>query len=151
MKIHDWRKVIEYFLEKEYYAYLWDYVTALRSGDNAHDIWKSMITCLIRGEGLNSIAWDISSGKECLRLYDDDAIRFRLVESSKKIPIHYFHHSRKGIIALAFYYRERLGNEEVSDLLLKLSEKVTGGRKEIPDTVRKVINILFEDNSKNGK
>ena len=64
MKIHKWRNVIEYFFDiNRDLDFLWDYVTALRGDDNECNVWKYMVTCLIRGRGLNGIAFDIGNCK----------------------------------------------------------------------------------------
>ena len=55
MKIHTWKEVIRYFLEENDNRNLWNYVTALRSGDTVHDTWKFLITCIIRGEDLDGM------------------------------------------------------------------------------------------------
>jgi len=149
MKIHKWEEVIKYFLDKHYNSYLWNYVTALRSGDDTHDVWKFMITTMIRGEGLDSIAWDISWSKDCLREYEDETISYKMSNNFKMTPSHYISHSQRGLESLAIYYRDVIKNDNVADLLKQLSSKIADDRIEIPKIVRRIINILYENNSKN--
>ena len=150
MKIHNWKEVIEYFLETKNDEYLWNYVTALRSGDDVHDMWKLMVTSLIRGEGLNDMAWGVSWTKDCLRNYDDEYIKRKLTNPSMKLPSHYVSHIQRGLESLAVYYRDVIKNYIIYSLLKLLSEEMVMNRKEIPKNVRHIINILYED-SKNGK
>lgn len=148
MKIHNWEDVIKYFFEKGYRIYSWDYITALRSGDNLHDTWKFLITCLIRGDGLDGIAWDISWTKDYLHDYTDDQIKHKLKEVSKDISQHYIGHNRRGLEVLATYYRDAIKNNHVADLLIELSTKIAmeKDRPEMPKIVRQIVNLLYNTN-----
>lgn len=145
MKIHDWKDVIEHFLENGSNDYLWNYITALRSGDDVHDMWKFMVTCIIRGEGLNGMAWDISWTKDCLRNYEDEYIQHKLSNNFKRIPSHCVGHNQRGLESLSVYYKNVIKNEDVANLLNTLSTKLFLEREQIPKIVRKIINLLYED------
>ena len=146
MKIHSWEEVIRYFLDKGYKSYLWDYVTALRSGDDVDDIWKIMITCLIRGEGLNGMAWDISWCKDYLDDHEsDDCIEEKLNETFKDISSHYINHSQRGFDSLSIYYRDVIKNKSIAISLKELSRKMKEDRKEIPKIVSSILNILYKN------
>lgn len=152
MKIHDWKEVIEYFSRAGYEEELWDYATALRScdGKEFESAWKMLITCLIRGKCES--AFDITNTFWEMRFHYNEDISKKL--NNCDMPSHWVGHSIAGLNSLSIYYRNALNNKVISSLLSKLKFDLLGINKnieDIPITVEKIINLLYEDNSKNGK
>ena len=151
MKIHNWEEVIEYFLKTKDEEHLWDYVTALRSCDECSNyMWKYMITSLIRGDG--TMSSNINDTKMILNTQTDEVIHNRL--NRGKFSSHWRIHSIYGFVSLAFYYENALNSKKISDLIIKLKcdlDGINGNIEHIPFRVRKIINILFEKYSDNGK
>lgn len=149
MKIHKWKDVIEYFEETKNDHCLWNYVTALRGcdKDNTFDTWKYLITCLIRGKCKR--AFDIEKTKNVLDSTNDSDL-VNLLE--KNVSFHWLSHSNDGLVSLGKFYEESMGNQLIHDLLFKLGESLIRpkNRLNIIIKMREIINILYEDDLKNG-
>lgn len=146
MKIHTWKEVIRYFLEQDDNRHLWDYVSALRSGDGVHDTWKFLITSLIRGKDLDGMGWDIDTTKDFFKTYDDVYIQNRLDMTRETIPWHYFIHSRMGLSSLATYYKDVRDDIVIYNLLLRLESKLSNNDFEgLSSLVRQILNILYKN------
>lgn len=105
--IHRWQRVIKDFqgMEGGGERNLWRYITALRGPDkdDSGDIFKDVVTCLIRGEcheamGLNTVdLTGLTHKKFSTRL---DAV-----------PYHTKQHALEGLTALQFWYQKFEPNE----------------------------------------
>lgn len=146
MKIHSWKEVIRYFLNHDDDRLLWDYATALRSGDGVPDTWKFMITCLIRGEDVKGFGWDIATAKDFLKCHSDDYIERKMNASYLTVPSHFFIHSHIGLYSLAVYYKEALNNDKICDLLLIFKSKlISNDFSGTCSLARKIIEELLKD------
>lgn len=146
MKIHSWKEIIKYFLEQDDTRHLWDYVTALRSGDGVHDAWKFLITCLIRGKDLDGMGWDIDIAKDFFKTYDDAYIQHKLNITREMIPWHFLIHSRMGLSGLATYYKDVRDDKVIYNLLLRLESKISNNDFEgLSSLVRQILDILYKN------
>ena len=146
MKVHSWKEIIRYFLEQNDYRNLWDYVTALRGGDGIHDIWKSLITCIIRGKDLNKMGWDVTTTKDLLKCYDNKYIIHKLNVTFGTIPSHFIIHGQMGLSSLAVYYRDAMNNRDMFRLLLTFESKLAENDLEgIPSLVRQILKTLYKN------
>lgn len=146
MEIHSWKEVIRYFLEQNDTRHLWDYVTALRSGDGVHDTWKFLITCLIRGKDLDGMGWDIDTSKDFFNTYGDDYIQDKLNITRVMVSWHYFIHSRMGLSSLAAYYKDVKNDKVIYNLLLRLESKISNNDfEDLSSLIRQILNILYNN------
>ena len=147
MKIHNWKTIIKYFMKNKQDSELWDYVTSLRGPDNDTNTWKTIITCMIRGQC--TTAYDIEKTRTFLFFKNDNNISDALNKEMIFLSSHWFNHSIFALECLATYYSNEMNDFKTSSLFYELSyalnNRSTKNEKiKIVRIVREIIEELYK-------